>query len=128
MSTPLASRPDTSSAEQAARILRAMADGTRLRCLLLIANHGELCVCELVHALALSQPMVSRHLKRLRDDELVCDRRDGTWMHYRLGEAIPPWARNTLQTMALAHRDQPPFAEDAQRLAQMPDRPPRCDH
>lgn len=40
----------------------ALADPIRLRCLALIAARQELCVCELVGALELPQPKVSRHL------------------------------------------------------------------
>ncbi|WP_219013294.1 ArsR family transcriptional regulator, partial [Shewanella algae] len=39
---------------------KALADETRLRSLLLILQQGELCVCELTEALALSQPKISR--------------------------------------------------------------------
>ncbi len=45
---------------------KALADETRLRSLLLILQQGELCVCELTEALALSQPKISRHLAQLR--------------------------------------------------------------
>ena len=39
-----------------------MSDPTRLRALMLIQSEGEVCVCELTHALKESQPKVSRHL------------------------------------------------------------------
>ena len=41
---------------------RMLANSTRLRCLMLMQAEGELCVCELTHALNLSQPKISRHL------------------------------------------------------------------
>ena len=41
---------------------KALADETRLKSLLLILQEQELCVCELVAALADSQPKISRHL------------------------------------------------------------------
>ncbi|MEK8019379.1 MAG: metalloregulator ArsR/SmtB family transcription factor, partial [Candidatus Parabeggiatoa sp.] len=40
---------------------RALADETRLRCVVLIQQMGELCVCELTSGLGLSQPKISRH-------------------------------------------------------------------
>jgi ArsR family transcriptional regulator len=46
---------------------KMLADSTRLRCLLLMQAEGELCVCELTHALNLSQPKISRHLAHLRE-------------------------------------------------------------
>jgi biotin operon repressor len=68
----------------------ALADPTRLRCLLLLATEGELCVCELTHALNESQPKISRHLAMLREAGIVSDRREGLWVHYRLSPDLPP--------------------------------------
>jgi ArsR family transcriptional regulator len=43
-------------------LFKALSDITRLQCILLIQQEQELCVCELMAALELSQPKVSRHL------------------------------------------------------------------
>jgi ArsR family transcriptional regulator len=65
------------------RLFRALGDETRLRIVALLA-HGELCVCHLEQALALSQPNVSRQLGVLRAAGVVDSRRDGTWVYYAL--------------------------------------------
>jgi ArsR family transcriptional regulator len=65
------------------RLFKALGDDTRLRIVALL-SHGELCVCHLEGALGLSQPNVSRHLAILRSAGVVEDRRQGTWVHYRL--------------------------------------------
>lgn len=65
------------------RLFKALADETRLRIVALL-SHGELCVCHLEEALRLSQPKVSRHLATLRAAGVVLDRREGTWVYYRL--------------------------------------------
>jgi ArsR family transcriptional regulator, arsenate/arsenite/antimonite-responsive transcriptional repressor len=65
------------------RLLKALGDETRLRIVALL-SHGELCVCHLQEALGLSQSNVSRHLAVLRAAGVVEDRRDGTWVYYRL--------------------------------------------
>ena len=110
-------------------VFQALADSTRLRCLALIVTHGELCVCELVYALELSQPKISRHLKLLRETGLVADRRERIWVHYRLADTLPSWTRTTLDAVVAEHADSPPFVEDARRLAHMPDRPDgRCSN
>ena len=57
---------------------KMLADSTRLRCLLLMQAEGELCVCELTHALNLSQPKISRHLAHLREAGVLVARRNGT--------------------------------------------------
>ena len=62
---------------------RALGDGTRLRVLEILAD-GERCVCELTDRLGISQPLLSHHLRVLREEGLVAGRREGRWMHYRL--------------------------------------------
>ncbi|MEW6331102.1 MAG: metalloregulator ArsR/SmtB family transcription factor [Pseudomonadota bacterium] len=105
----------------------ALADPTRLRCLLLLASHGELCVCELTHALDVSQPKISRHLAMLRETGIVSDRREGLWVHYRLHPDLPAWAREILDTANRANAAAKPFAQDRRRLRGAPTRPPaRC--
>ena len=74
----------------------ALADPTRLRCLLLLAAEGELCVCELTHALDESQPKISRHLALLRESGVVLDRRQGQWIYYRINPDLPGWVREVL--------------------------------
>jgi ArsR family transcriptional regulator len=66
------------------KFLEAMTDPTRLR-LLRLLRRQELCVCELVDTLRMPQYKISRHLRNLRAVGLVEARRDGRWMHYRLG-------------------------------------------
>ncbi len=105
----------------------ALADPTRLRSLLLLTAEGELCVCELTHALDESQPKISRHLAMLRDAGIVSDRREGLWIHYRINPALPEWAREILTTANQANATAKPFAQDRKRLRGAPTRPPiRC--
>lgn len=111
----------------AANFFPALADPTRLRCLLLLAAEGELCVCELTHALGVSQPKISRHLAMLREAGIVSDRRDGLWIHYRIHPDLPAWAREILNTANRANAAAKPFAQDRRRLCAAPNRPPaRC--
>ncbi|MBS62202.1 metalloregulator ArsR/SmtB family transcription factor [Salinisphaera sp.] len=121
-------QPEHLAAEPAAHeVFQALADDTRLRCLLLIAAHGELCVCELVHALDLSQPKISRHLKLLRDAGVVDDRRERIWVYYRIREQLPAWVGDIINTAWRANAEREPFISDTQRLATMADRPgARC--
>ena len=57
------------------QFFQLLSDDTRLRSLMLMQQGGELCVCELVHALGEIQPKISRHLAALRDAGVVVDRR-----------------------------------------------------
>ena len=65
------------------KVLRALADKTRLRLLNLIGN-DEVCVCFFVEILGESQPKISRHLAYLRRAGIVAARREGKWIHYRI--------------------------------------------
>lgn len=109
---------------QAEKYFRALSDPTRLQCLLLLAAERELCVCEIVHVLDLSQPKVSRHLAQLRDQGIVETERRGQWVYYRLAADLPEWAHDVLA----AARQSESLDTLRQRLIQMPNRPTvACD-
>ena len=95
---------------------------------MLLIRHEELCVCELTQAIRAAQPHISRHLAQLREAELIVDRREGLWVHYRVNPALPEWIRALLDNTFLGVADQTPFTDDQMALAQMPNRPgaPRC--
>lgn len=76
---------------------KALADDTRLRCLLLITQSNELCVCELMAALNETQPKISRHLAQLRKNGLLSDRRQGQWVFYTLHPDLPDWSKHVLR-------------------------------
>jgi len=101
----------------------ALANDIRLRCLVLMQLEGELCVCELTHALELSQPMISRHLALLRETGLVETRRAGQWMYYKLHPDLPAWSKKVLRETAKANEQESPFADDLYALKDMPNRP-----
>ncbi|MCO4758658.1 MAG: metalloregulator ArsR/SmtB family transcription factor [Oceanospirillaceae bacterium] len=79
---------------------KCLADETRLKCLLLIENEEELCVCELTAALDEIQPKISRHLAQLRQCELLVDRRQGKWVFYRINPDLPKWCKRVLAESA----------------------------
>lgn len=102
---------------------KQISDTTRLRILMLLQSEGELCVCELTHALDQSQPKVSRHLALLRDAQMVVARREGIWMHYRIDEALPEWARAVLDESQAGLRETAGMQTDRKRLSTMSQRP-----
>ena len=102
---------------------RMLADSTRLRCLMLMQAEGELCVCELTHALNLSQPKISRHLAHLREAGVLVARRSGTWMNYRINPDLQAWALEILQTTLKGVRNTEPFISDQNLLESMANRP-----
>ena len=72
------------------QVFKTLADPTRLR-LLALLEREELAVQELTQVLDMAQSTVSRHLAILRDAGLLRDRRDGTFVYYRLAAQDGAW-------------------------------------
>ena len=100
-----------------------MADDTRLKSLLLIAQEKELCVCELTEALQETQPKVSRHLAQLRKCQLLTDRRQGQWVYYRINPTLEDWAKLVIENTLVSN--QAFLSENIKNLENMGDRPER---
>jgi ArsR family transcriptional regulator, arsenate/arsenite/antimonite-responsive transcriptional repressor len=98
-----------------AGLFRALGDETRLRLVALLA-HGELCVCHLQGALELSQPLISRHLAVLRAAGVVADRRDGSWVHYRLVEQEDSERARVLCTLTAAFEQRAAVRRDLSKV------------
>ncbi len=82
-----------------ALFLRALADEARLQILWLLFNQEELCVCDMVEALGITQSKASRHLATLRHAGLVIDRRDGAWSYYSLRAPKSPLECSVLESL-----------------------------
>ncbi|QCK85237.1 winged helix-turn-helix transcriptional regulator [Phreatobacter aquaticus] len=75
--------PMIAASEQAARLLKAMANPARLRILCLVAE-GERPVGEIAQVLGLREPAASQQLAQLRMENLVVARKDAQRVIYRL--------------------------------------------
>ncbi len=73
-----------------ASIFKALSDETRLQMLGLLLRQGELCVCDFVEVLAVTQSKASRHLRYLVNAGLLQDRRAGIWVYFRITEQPGP--------------------------------------
>ena len=67
-----------------ARFFKVLADAARLQMLWLLFNKRELCVCDIMAALEITQSKASRHLAALRNAGLAMDRKEGLWSYYSL--------------------------------------------
>jgi ArsR family transcriptional regulator len=74
---------DVETADKQSRLFKALADRTRLRILRLLEIR-EMCVCEVMVALGLTQPTASHHLGILENAGLVKDRKEGKWVFYSI--------------------------------------------
>jgi ArsR family transcriptional regulator len=88
---------------------KCLSEDTRLKCLLLITLKGELCVCDLISALQLSQPKISRHLAELRKCGILSDQRRGKWVFYQLNNTLPKWA---FEVLAITSKDNQSYLID----------------
>ncbi|MCS7002043.1 MAG: metalloregulator ArsR/SmtB family transcription factor [Dehalococcoidia bacterium] len=85
------------------RVLKALADETRLTLLARIARAtGPVCVCDLVPVAGVNQPTVSHHLRVLREAGLVRAERRGPWAYYALAPTVSPIAMATLEALGVA--------------------------
>ena len=64
-------------------VFHALSDPIRLEIVTYLQD-GERCVCEIVPHLNLIQPLISRHLKILKDAGIVRCRKDGTKHMYSI--------------------------------------------
>ena len=82
----LAGKLTKEEAQSLAGLFKVMGEPARLQLLSLIAAQPtqEVCACELVEALGLSQPTVSHHLKVMYEAGLLAKERRGTWIYYRI--------------------------------------------
>ncbi|MBM3472203.1 MAG: winged helix-turn-helix transcriptional regulator [Armatimonadetes bacterium] len=89
-----------------ARVHAALANEVRLRIIELVSAHNEMCVCELVDKLGMSQANISRHVSVLRDAGLVRDRKVGTWVLLRVDEeAIGTASSRLVDVVCRNHRE-----------------------
>jgi ArsR family transcriptional regulator len=70
--------------EEAAYVLRAISNGTRLCVISLLSKHDELNVSQLVEELKCEQSLLSHHLTDMRAKGILNCRRDGKNCYYSL--------------------------------------------
>jgi ArsR family transcriptional regulator len=100
----------------AAELFKALSDQTRLRILRLLAKGGELCVCDLVAALDITQSKASRHLIYLKHVGLVKDRKEGLWSYYSLVRPRDALHRRVIGLLNGTIGAEPSFKKDYSRL------------
>lgn len=95
-------------------ILKALADINRMRIIKLLSRRA-MCVCELAYVLGITQPSVSRHLKKLRRAGLINDTQDGFWTNYYLNKTGSGYAKTFLKCLNVWLEDDRIVQCDAQK-------------
>ena len=107
-------------------IFQMLSDETRLRALALMAAEKELCVCELVHALEISQPKISRHMATMREAGVVLSRRHAQWVFYSINPDLPDWQKQVIEAAVKGCETDRMTKQGKRRLVAMKGRPERC--
>jgi ArsR family transcriptional regulator len=108
---PLLREPITASqAADLARLLKALADPTRLQLVSMVAARegGEACVCDLTEPLGLTQPTISHHLKILVEAGVFTRDKRGVWAYYSLVPSVLSALSAVLQPTGAATRTAQP--------------------
>ena len=97
-----------------ARFFKVLADEARLKMLWLLFNRRELCVCDLMATLEITQSKASRHLAALRNAGLANARKEGLWSYYSLRSIEDPFLAAQLRLLRTSLSRQ----ADAKQLVQ----------
>lgn len=84
---PISAVPSLAQAREAAGLMRALSNESRLLILCYLAECGELSVGALVERVGLGQSALSQHLAKLREDALVVTRKEAQLVFYRIRDA-----------------------------------------
>ncbi len=72
--------------ENISKVAKVLSDENRVKIIALLMREKELCVCEICDTLNLLQPLVSRHLKMMKEAEIIESKKEGKWSVYKLKE------------------------------------------
>ncbi len=97
------------------RTLKLLADPTRLRILMLLSQR-ELCVCQVMGILGVSQPLVSRNLNLMNDAGFVSEKRVGKLVFYSLNKKMPPAAKKIIGSLKEVMKTDCTLAADLESL------------
>jgi DNA-binding transcriptional ArsR family regulator len=104
-----------------AELMKALGHPTRLQILEVLSEEGESCVCHLENRLGQRQAYISQQLARLREADLVVDRREGLFIFYGLRDNALGYLLNvaleTAAALAGIEDKRPHFREIADGLS-----------
>ena len=87
-------------AERTSRLMKALADPTRLTMVAsLWKATAPICICDFTAGLDLSQPTLSHHMSKLKEAGLVDSEKRGIWTYYRLAAGLDETTRQLLNRL-----------------------------
>lgn len=88
----------TRNAEEASKVLKAIANPNRLMILCQLKILGERSVNQLLENLSISQPALSQHLALMKEEGLITNRKRGTSIYYSISDEIVSSILESLDT------------------------------
>ncbi len=96
-------------------LVKLLSDESRLRILMLLTKK-ELCVCQIMGVLNMSQPLVSRNLSMLLKAGFLKDRREGKLMFYSMRKVLQGKHRQLLSVLRELLKDDGTLKKDSRSL------------
>ena len=96
------------------KIIKASADINRMRILNMLMSK-KMCVCEMAFVLGISQPSVSRHLKKLKAASFIESENEGLWTNYYLCPKNA-YAKNFLSSLSKWIDSDKTIVQDAEKI------------
>jgi ArsR family transcriptional regulator len=97
------------------RIMHLLSDPARLR-ILMVLTKKELCVCQLMGILGISQPLISRNLMLLSGAGFLSERKQGKLVFYSMKREIDPIRKKVVSLLKEALKSDSILAEDLRSL------------
>jgi ArsR family transcriptional regulator len=96
-------------------IMKLLSDKTRLRILMLLTRR-ELCVCQIMGVLGISQPLVSRNLKLLSDAGFLDERKEGKLVFYSINKSLDKLNTRMIELLKETLKDDSILTDDLSSL------------
>jgi ArsR family transcriptional regulator len=91
---------DQAWAEEAAGLLKALADPTRLSMVACLWKAtAPVCICDFTATFDLSQPTISHHMAKLKAAGLIESEKQGIWIYYRFRDDLSPATKGLIETL-----------------------------
>jgi ArsR family transcriptional regulator len=97
------------------KVMHLLSDPARLR-ILMVLTKKELCVCQLMGILGISQPLISRNLALLSGAGFLIERKQGKLVFYSMRREIDPIRKKVVSLLKEALKSDSILAEDLRSL------------
>jgi|SRR5699024_5166918 len=108
-------------------LFKVLGDENRLRIINLL-RQGELCVCEIEITLDTTQSNVSRHLTRLRNEEIVIFEKKAQWTYYQINPDFIKKNKLLYEFLSEKMEQNSEFIKDLERLSKYKESGISCDN